>query len=398
MDENNPLVVSKEQEKREYYEEQSHVVDDSALGGLASFNATHGYLEAMVRGFKSGFLTEMEYRQLCNCATLEDVRLTLSDTDLSSVLNGVQNLTPDAVVDAVQRKFTNEFKFLRDSATGQLATFLDMICAEHMISNISFLITSLIRGSDTSALLAKCHPLGMFPRLRTILTFENTADGLAELYRTVLVDTPVAKYYEKYFNAEIRSDEPIGQMQAAYTEVEVDIITNLLQKLWLEDFYRFCRKLGGETWLVMKELLEFEADRRAINIMMNSFGTQLNDQFSRDSERRALFCNFGKLYPEGIESFSKVGDMAQLAAALEPFDTFRRLLQRANNDGIPFSDALFQYEVYLNRFAFDGQSHLAVFWGWVKLNEQQRRNVFWLMSCIFQKRPQKDFQRYIPLW
>ena len=53
-------------------------------------------------------------------------------------------------------------------------------------------------------------------------------------------------------------------------EVEIDIITNTLQKLWLEDFYRYTQSLGGETAIIMKELLEFEADRRAISITINS--------------------------------------------------------------------------------------------------------------------------------
>jgi vacuolar-type H+-ATPase subunit C/Vma6 len=57
----------------------------------------------------------------------------------------------------------------------------------------------------------------------------------------------------------------------------------------------------------MKELLEFEADRRAISITINSFGTSLNDPHNRESERKALFCNFGTLYPETtMNAFTKV--------------------------------------------------------------------------------------------
>jgi hypothetical protein len=65
-----------------------------------------------------------------------------------------------------------------------------------------------------------------------------------ELYRTVLVDTPVASYYERYFNSELKTDEPGKQIGRVYSEVEVDIITNMLQKLWLEDFYVYTQSLG----------------------------------------------------------------------------------------------------------------------------------------------------------
>jgi len=119
----------------------------------------------------------------------------------------------------------------------------------------------------------------------------------------------------------VKSDQPAREMQRVYNEVEIDIITNMLQKLWLEDFYTYCTQtLGGETGRVMGELLEFEADRRAISITVNSFKTPLNEPSNRDSERKKLFCSFGTLYPEAtLFSFSKVGDETQLAQALEPY-------------------------------------------------------------------------------
>jgi len=383
------------EQKRDYYEQESYVRTEGPVGGLTSFNAEYGYLEAMVRGFRSGFLKEVEYRQMCQCTTLDDVKLTLGDTDYCNTLTSVHKLTPEIIVEKCWGKYVSEFRFIRDQAVGQLATFLDFITYEYLISNISFIITKLIRGSETAQLLSKCDPMGVFPGLKSILTFENSSDGLVELYRTVLVDTPVAPYFEKYFNSEIRSDEPYHQMEQAYNEVEIDIITNMLQKLWLEDFYSYCKSMGGETWLFMKELLEFEADRRAIEITINSFGTQLNDQFSRDSERKALFCNFGKLYPQGIESFSKVGEMAQLGEALIPYTTYYKLWQKAETDGKQFQDALYEAEVWLNRLAFESQSHFACFYAYGKLKQQEKRNLWWITSCINEKRDQSQFNRWI---
>lgn len=110
-----------------------------------------------------------------------------------------------------------------------------------------------------------------------------------------MVDTPVAPYFERYFNSELRSEAPSREIQRVYSEVEIDIITNMLQKLWLEDFYDLCKSFGGDTWLFMKPVLEFEADRRAIAITINSFGTSLNEVNNRDSERKSLFCNFGSV-------------------------------------------------------------------------------------------------------
>jgi len=392
------MATKEADQKRDFYEQESYVRYSGPVAGITIWNAEYGFLEAVLRGFRSGFLKEFEYRQLCQCTNLEDFKLTLGDTDYAQSLSSVSMLTPDIIQDKVWEKYVSEFQFIRDQAVGPLASFLDFITYEFLISNISFLVTSLIRGSDTSTVLAKCNPMGYFPRLKSVLSFENTAEGLVDLYRTVLVDTPVSSYYEKYFNQEILSDDPYHNIEQAYNEIEIDVINNMLQKYWLEDFYRYVQELGGETAAIMTELLEFEADRRAIEITVNSFGSQLNDQFRRDSERKALYCNFGKLYPEGIEMFSKVGDMATLTDMLSKYDTFHKLWTKAQSEGRSLQDALHSYEVHLNRLAFESQSHFACFYAYGKLKQQEKRNLYWIASCINEGRDQKDFNRWVKIF
>ncbi len=301
----------------------------------------------------------------------------------------------------MHHKFIAEFEFLRSSAVGQLRTFLDFITHEHLIQNVSYVVTSLIKGSDPETLLAKCHPLGRSPHLRAIMTFENfeNADGLVELYRTVLVDTPVGRYFEKYFNSEIKDyTQPSRDIQRVYNEIEIDIITNMIQKHWLEDFYAFTQSLCGVTAEIMKDLLEFEADRRAISITINSFGTNLNEPYKRDAERKALYCSFGKLYPEAtMDKFSKVGDMNQLAAELEKYKTYHTLWRRAQETGKSFNDLMYQEEVRINMLAFEQQSHFACFYAWCALKKQELRNLKWILSCINQRRDQKDLNRWIKI-
>ena len=43
----------------------------TSCGDMNTFNMQHGYSEALVRGYKSGFLTENEYRHISQCETLE---------------------------------------------------------------------------------------------------------------------------------------------------------------------------------------------------------------------------------------------------------------------------------------------------------------------------------------
>ena len=96
------------------------------------------------------------------------------------------------------------------------------------------------------------------------------------------MDTPLAPYFQ-----ECLSEEDLN-------ELNIEIIRNTLYRAYLEDFYKFCMGIGGTTAEMMGALLRFEADRRAVNITINSFGTEL----SRD-DRERLFPRIGDLYPVG---------------------------------------------------------------------------------------------------
>ena len=65
-------------------------------GDMSTFNMQHGYSEALVRGYKSGFLKDQYYHHLCQCETLDgfrfyrlsivDVKLNLQETDYGNFL------------------------------------------------------------------------------------------------------------------------------------------------------------------------------------------------------------------------------------------------------------------------------------------------------------------------
>ena len=41
------------------------------LGGLSTFNMSHGFVEALVRGMRSSFLSDSDYHHLTQCENLE---------------------------------------------------------------------------------------------------------------------------------------------------------------------------------------------------------------------------------------------------------------------------------------------------------------------------------------
>ncbi|RWW72040.1 hypothetical protein BHE74_00020194 [Ensete ventricosum] len=51
-----------------------------------TFNIHGGYLEAIVRGHRSGLLNAADYNNLCQCETLDDIKMHLSATEYGPYL------------------------------------------------------------------------------------------------------------------------------------------------------------------------------------------------------------------------------------------------------------------------------------------------------------------------
>jgi V-type H+-transporting ATPase subunit d len=382
---------------------------------MALFNVNDGFAEAVVRGFRSAYLTTDDYRRISAGDNLEDVRTALDETDYGEFVQDEPSpLLPTSIVARCREKLANDFKYVRTQVSGDLGTFLDYIRYEKMIDNIVMIIQGTINNKPPRELLARVDPLGWFEELRTIPTMDYT-HGYDDLYRTILIDTPIAPYFREFLEtvSNHQSQSRLQDVTAILTETDLEIMRNILKKAWLEDFYSFCtEKLSGTaTAEIMGDLLQTEADFRVLSVTLNALNSPLGSS-QQISDRNALYPSFGKLYPDGTNRIRRAWNEQTVRAALEPFEKFAALYEQCKQfydkdslaaidhgkgrfksiEDLLFAELEKQYEM-----CFENQFHYGVFYAWIKLQEQELRNLEWICNMIQMGRKQ-DVDDIIPLF
>lgn len=334
---------------------------------MLTFNINDGYLEGLVRGFSNNLIKKGDYSHLTQCDNLDDLKVHLQSCGgFSGLLSNEASPIDVATIEArLKEKMVSEFRYLRANSCAQLSEFLDFVTYAYMIDNVVLLIAGTLNERSLSELVPKCHPLGIFDQMEAV----TIANSPSELYNAILVDTPLGEFFRDSI-----SEEEVPEM-------DPEIIRNVLYRTYLEKFYAFCDATGGETAEVMKDIISFEADRRAFIITMNSFGTGLTRE-----DKKKLYPKCGYLHPDGLESLAKAEEFEHIRIAADTRMCYRSLFDNSSDydSNHTLEDKLYQIEAQKMSLTFITPFNYGVFYAWLKLKEQEIRNIVWIAECIAQ--------------
>ena len=246
------------------------------MSEMLTWNVNEGFSEAVLRSLRMSFLKEEDYIALKNTNNMVDFKMALETTDYEELLvNQSSDIDIPKLKGILKQKLAQEINYIQTNTCEPLTEFLDLMRHGYWIDNIVNIIEGVKSKVDLDLLFKRNDPLGEFPEMKHVKVVEG--EDYTDLYQTVLIDIPVGKYFHTFLEGLLAGDanRDASSIQNIMKEYKAEKIKNLLKKIWLTEFSKFCNlQLDGASKEIMNNLLKFESDCMTIQIIYNSIGNK----------------------------------------------------------------------------------------------------------------------------
>ncbi|MEN2495549.1 MAG: hypothetical protein MHMPM18_000157 [Marteilia pararefringens] len=385
-------------------------------------------LEVASLCFKRDLLSVADVRNLKRCDSLHDAFLFLKTTKYSAQIDkfsqiktgsakpGSEHRASNANMASVELNlqthmlqilkksmlsdFNEEFHRIINLSSGIVKRFMEYLNFPFMINNSLIIMYGIGNKTSNEELSQKIHPIGIFPELNSL----KFAKNIDELINVHLRHTQLYPFFKEC--------SQIPDILNKFDADNLEIIRNLIEKNFLEQFYKFT--LDNEDLLGCgpRKMLEFEINSRILLLLLNCNSLKIDPKISF----RLLPKSGSILSSQMLKKLSNTQDPAKILNTLNRNHFFKKILSRLdsfennliqntmispdNNSKHDITiDSKFmsqiekiiaeiEFEMYVR--SFRNLNDAAKIPSYFKLKEIEIRNLIFILDCL-------DCQNYEPL-
>lgn len=306
-----------------------------------------------VNGNRYQLMKKEEYRTIKSAETIEELKLKLQNTVYGKSLVEDSSTSHKSFKASLYKSLEKQIETTKSFTTDKSAILIDFYKEKFQLDNFIYLWACKEESPKSLENALDIHPLGIYPELNFIKVTQSARDT----WKFCLENTPLNKYIEGLSHELLKED--------------IQYVRSVLQKRYIELLYEYSK----ENNYVLSELVQFEGDRRIIEILYSTIGSKMPSH--RKKSLFPIYSTFTEIHRTLLLN-CKTAD--ELNGVLSTHNLHRNII--GNEKGM--EDALIREEIRICNKSFYVYDDPSVVYTQLKLQELEVRNLIFIADCIIQ--------------